>query len=391
MPPEELRRSRLLLAAVLAVLAAYLAARFGVAWYLNPGSRMPGDFEVYWRAAERLVSQESIYVPADASPYKYSLAFAEAFRFTFFLLEARLAAAVWMTLSVLGFFGVLYVYVRRLLPLARSPLYAVGALFASIALSWSGILETLNYGQVDLLLVAGAMGAVATSSVAARAAIWAAILAVKPHWGMVFLAVSIGGGAREFLKLSAAAALVYLAPIAWLGPSGWAGSLAEWVTCLRVQQDAAFMTSHLNLSLAAVLSRITGWTEGVGTLSAIGIGLDLVGLGWLLALRLRQGESLRFKLVALAFGLTGYLLFSPLSWRWFVFLWCPIVVTYASLGPRELGLTAWAALAFLARFRFFGALSAEDVHFAGVRAGATVALFVVLAEQVRGVDRQAKA
>src|SRR3954466_5153231 len=86
-------------AGFIALVALYLALRFGPLWYFNADSRMPGDFYVSRVAAERMIAGQNIYVPGDPSPFKYSPTFAYLFRYTVFLLEENFSPAFWMVAS----------------------------------------------------------------------------------------------------------------------------------------------------------------------------------------------------------------------------------------------------------------------------------------------------
>jgi hypothetical protein len=82
-------------------------------------------------------------------------------------------------------------------------------------------------------------------------------------------------------------------------------------------------------------------------LSALAILAYFVDVCWL-GRRLRRTRGLEFELMAL--GMSGYLLFSPLSWRWLVFFWVPIALTRME-RPR-VSLAIWALLALATRVPF---------------------------------------
>ncbi len=338
--------------------ALTLSIRFGPVWYLEPASRIPGDFHVYWVAAERLSAGQVLYQPTDSSPFKYSPTFAYLLRGSFFLLEQKLAAALWMAMSVLAYFGALIALGRRLVVRASNPGQLVSAVIVATAFSWHGLLETLSYGQIDLVLGAllvlispGPIGHSAHRSRPGqilRALLWAGVLMVKPPLALVLIPACLAMGWREGMRAAIATAVVLLIPALWLGPGALAELFGQWWTCLSVQQDAAFMTSNINQSFAAVLARLMVRQEEFGALSVLGVA-TYGALTLLLGLRLRplSGRSPEVRLGLLAFGLCGYLVFSPLSWRWGVFLWIPVVAIAAVLQRLPWKLLPWLAIAFV--------------------------------------------
>lgn len=355
-----LQASALALSVFFAGVALSLSLRFGLFWYLEPASRIPGDFQVYWVAAERLSAGLPIYQPTDTSPFKYSPTFAYLFRWCLFSLNQKLAAAVWMAASVLAFFGALLVLGSRLVARAGNPGQLVGAAVVAIALSWHAILETLSYGQVDLSLGAalvvillpatGGQRDRSNGSKALRALLWGLILMVKPHLALVLASACVAFGWREGLRAAIATSAFLVLPALWLGPARLMALFGEWWNCLRVQQDAAFMTGNINQSLAAVLTRLMDRPQEFGALSALAVlaYLALISLFRPVLRRrwgARGGISPETKLALLACGLCGHLVFSPLSWRWGVFLWIPIVAIVASLQRSPLKLLPWLVLA----------------------------------------------
>ena len=381
---------------LISIIIVYLVVRFGLLWYINPSSRIPQDFNVYRLAAERLSEGKAIYVPTDELPYKYSPTFAYLFRYSFFFIEKKLAAAIWKALSVLAFLGALARFGHRLLQTARLERQVLMALIIGILLSWHGFLETLGIGQVDLLLGAGLIG-LATSvlnpsfeisqwSWIMRSFLCASILAVKPHMALAIFPFCFGMGWAECLGVAVTTLIIYFLPSMWIGLDPLVGLFREWVACLRQQQDVTFMIGNPNQAIGAVIARCLGHPDSVGLLNRVFLGIDFsvfLALAWPnLRKATNSGLGRKAQLLWLAYGISSYLLFSPLSWRWFVFLWIPVVAIIAYVDEKPLKLLSiWAFLAILnhsGMARLSGMAEGDGVSFFGFYMWASLALFVAV-------------
>ncbi|RZA08165.1 MAG: DUF2029 domain-containing protein [Proteobacteria bacterium] len=329
--------------AILLLITLILGYRFGIAWFLNPDARIPQDWHVYWAAAERLIAGENIYQPQDALPFKYSPTFAYFFRYSFFLLPEKMAAALWMLLSVFSFFGALAYASSTLLPFVKNPRRYCYFLIVAIILAWKGVLETLSFGQIDLFILAAylVIGGSAWSPHhaksghrALRICLWVAILTAKPHflfvWGITLFISPI----VEAMMLAVAVLASYALPILWLGPASLNLQFRQWWNCLVEQQDASFMITNFNQSLSATMGRLAERADlvkhlGLGLLAAFGLFLL-----WLFSRLPRRAliagiASQRARLLWWGFGLSSFLVFSPLSWRWLIAGWPPLVAIAA--------------------------------------------------------------
>ncbi|OFZ20118.1 MAG: hypothetical protein A2X94_09410 [Bdellovibrionales bacterium GWB1_55_8] len=396
---KKIGRPKFLLGLFLSLLGFYLALRFGPLWYLKADARVPGDFNVYWIAAERLSQGQRIYWSTDESPFKYSPTYLYLFRYSFFFLEHRLAAALWTTLSLITYFGALLRLGGRLLIKTDLQRRVLAALCVGVALSWQGFLETLSYGQVDLLLGAGILWITASTlddsrrgtsrSSLFRVLLWALILIVKPHMLLILLPACFAFGWRECLSVLSATALMYVVPALWIGPTALLDLFREWFLCLREQQDYIFMIGNINQSMGAVTARLSGQLSAVGTFNTLFVGLYLVLSATLFVLRRnRFGDgSKEEKLCWLAYGVSGYLLVSPLSWRWFVFLWVPLVAIMTYVDKKTLTpLLAWALLAVLTKkgvSPLLGVNFPDWVSFVGLYMWASFVLFSVAFSYLR--------
>src|SRR5687768_16145412 len=85
--------------ALLAVLVVYTLLRFGLLAVRPPGF-IPNDYVNFHRGSERLIGNEAIYRPQDASPYKYSPTYLMLFNATFHQLPRAVAWFMWCVLSL---------------------------------------------------------------------------------------------------------------------------------------------------------------------------------------------------------------------------------------------------------------------------------------------------
>lgn len=381
-------RALMLLRGFLLAVALLLGLRFSVGLLRTEAALLPGDFLVYWRACERLVAGASYYLPSDSSPYKYSPTFTYLFRGTFYLLPPWPSAALWMLLSVFTFFGGFYAMAAKLLARAARPGFFLGLVVLGTVLSWRGFLETLNYGQADLFLAGGFFFIVASGLSAGRAVwralIWALLLITKPHLGVLFLPAAFAFGWREGLRIAGVTLAAYLVPTLWLGPVGLLELFRAWANCLLVQQDIVFLTNTLNQSLGAVAARVFGVPALAGNFIAGFLAVYLLALGILAALAgkdswWRGPREERVRLAWFGFGLAAYLAFSPLSWRWLIADWAPVLALAAALETRVRFYLPWLAAALLSQ-KFvaepLGLAAQDQISFYGFYALGSLGLYI---------------
>lgn len=372
----------------LGFLALFLTFRFGILWYFNAESRIPQDFSVYQTTSERLIRGEQIYLPTDGLPYKYSPMFAYFFRSTFFLLEKKTAAAVWMGFSILSFFSALAIFSLALLQRVHKLTQVTIGILLGIIFGWHGFLENLGYGQADLLLGAGVIAYythVFTPEKKRwwRGLLWALLLSTKPHLGLIWLPVGLIFGWRELAFTGGTAASIYLLPLIFQGWQAGLSMYISWFECLRQQQDVDFMVGNVNQALAAVIARILQVPASFGILERIGLGLYLIGL-LVLGYFKKTSYDLSDRLLLISYGISGYLIFSPLSWRWFSFFWIPCVLILSSCVFRKkewiYSLLPWGILALFTKTSVWSripGLNAEDsVSYFGLYAWASASLFI---------------
>ena len=394
---SQMSHHQIILILIFLNLACYLAYRFGIVWYKVAELSGPnhfGDFGVYWLAAERLAQGAPIYLPTDSSPFKYSPTFAYIFRYSFFLLEKKASAIIWILASIGVYSGATFQLASRLLATYKNKNQILFIIIIGIFLSWRGLFESLSYLQIDLLLGAAivwittsaipTLGAHPKCPIFLRTLIWSLVLSVKPQMGIILLPAIFAFGIHEGLGIALATLFTYWAPSLWIGTESLFSLLHQWITCLRIQQDSAFMTSGLNQTAAAVIARLLHQTHAVGLLEIFCLTGYLLTVGWLAFPTIHRGihyeKSQKIRLLWLAFGMSGYLVFCPLSWRWLTFLWVPIVAIIAALQTKPSRFTlAWLVLATLTKngvANLFGLTAADGASQIGLYMWASTALFL---------------
>ncbi len=228
------------------------------------------DFGVYWRAARRLVHGEPLYPVSDGFlAYRYAPGAA-----LFFVPLAALplvpAKAIWYSLI---FAAVLYVArsLKRFSPGPRATL-AVTAAFLAIA---RPIIEELNEGQVNLVVLAIILAAFAAEDNSRRVrpgllAAAAAGLKIAPG----ILALEWLVRRRWLAAFSAFVGLVGIAaiPAAFYGAAGAMRENASLIASITFASQALMVTHPASQSVFAVLGRL-GLPPQVGSAAAIALAV----------------------------------------------------------------------------------------------------------------------
>ncbi|MBU6154888.1 MAG: hypothetical protein KGP28_11345, partial [Bdellovibrionales bacterium] len=178
----------------------------------------------------------------------------------------------------------------------------------------------------------------------------------------------------------------------WLGPSRLLELFQEWLRCLAEQQSPSFISGNINQSLAAAISRWLDLPEAVGVLSASALVIYSMCL---IIIKSRQKPDLRSlgpgqANLFLAFGLSSYLVCSPLSWRWAVFNWVPVVLVLWRMKGSEKSLITWALIALLSQGfigRHFDTLHEDAVSWFGLYALASLILWIASLFRILQVHR----
>ncbi|MET9227864.1 mannosyltransferase [Lentzea sp. NPDC003310] len=310
-------------------LAAYVAtAKWGMI-----------DLKVYWTLAPNVRSDQlySIDMPFTADfplPFTYP-PFAAALFLPLSALPWTAARVVWQVLSLVC----LWWLVRTSLKLLDRPHDERRALlWTAIALWFEPVRKTLDFGQINLVLVAGTFAAVvaARQSVAGLGVGVAAGLKLTPAIsGLYFLATRRWKAALW----SVAGFLITVA----LGFGVSAGdSRRYWFELLGAADRVGPVGSVINQSLRGALSRSLGHDVEMSWPWLLAVAVSAVLTGFALRNAVRAGDTLFAVVVVQLFGL----LVSPISWshHW---LWVIPLVLWLVYARRNLVLAGVWAVAVL--------------------------------------------
>ncbi len=318
-------------------LSLYFFFRFGIHFFLNDSSRIPKDFFVYWVTSQRLETGESIYQVSDGSPFKYAPIFAYFFRYTFFLLNQKLAAGIWMTGSLIFFLLSWHHWIQflysKIIP-RNDPRPFIFTLIG-VAIGWKGFLETVSYGQIDLFLLGACLLAFSPSDklkVGFRTLLVGAILSIKPQLAILGLPFLMIFGLKQTLLAAITTFIFYSLPFLFLDFSETTTLFQSWVVVLQ-KQSSEVLSNHINQNIGAVAARITGNVSSAGHFIYGGLGILAIFYLFLLFKHLNKiswtsnrASQKKEVFFWISFGLSSYLVFNPLSWRWLTFLWVPLLV-----------------------------------------------------------------
>lgn len=275
------------------------------------GDQLPGDFLVYLKALDRVKSGMSPYVLSEGSPYKY----APGFLIPFHLLPSDPKIAWWIFKS----FGILALGVSwwmgwRNLTI-RSPIPVV----IGFSLAWKGIIEALDYGQVEFLALG--LASFGFALYPARP-LWSGFVfgllpVIKLPWALAaFPLLLIRAPIKDFF-LSIAGAFAgfvipgLVLPVLVYGKDRSFLLFHEWFTLIRGQEvSGADMLQ--SIWSAAVRAKSIGGVAGI----AFGTSIVLILLAWARTFRRPiRLESPNPFLLATS-GLLFMQLMNPHAWRW---------------------------------------------------------------------------
>jgi hypothetical protein len=319
----------------------------------------PTDFAVYLRAWERASAGQSPYVPSDPSPYKYApgvLALVRAIPHA----SPGDAWVVFSTACILGLAVALGVGARY------QRWRSVGWLALGLGLAWKGILETFDYGQVEIVILAIA---VLAGDALRRSPFLGGLLAgtlpwFKLPWALLlmpFILITVSGEespktprrAKRFRLLVSGYLLAWFiwgaaVPSLVFGPERAQALSHEWIALLRTQ-PAALYFSDINQSFWVSAIRWMGGATPLLPLGVVGVFSGLL-LGSFVTRIVREGQAPAQVFAWLSPWLVFTQLLNPLSWRWgsvFV-IGMPFAIA-GSAAHRRRGLAAllWAGVALL--------------------------------------------
>jgi alpha-1,2-mannosyltransferase len=341
--PLTRRLANLLRAAAPALLVVSVAAR--LAWtYLAPNGKNFVDLHVYLGGAAAIDHPGTLYsyVYADQTPdfplpFTYP-PFAAVVFYPLHLLPFGVVAFLWQIATMAALYGAVRIS-QRLIGVPAGAGRRVAMLWTAITIWIQPLRDTLDYGQINVLLMLGVLWAVYTT-----------------RWWLSGLLVGVAAG----IKLTPAISGVYL-----VGVRRWAAAVFSVVVFLGTVGVSALVVgdqtryyftdllgdahrvgpiaSSFNQSWRGGISRILGHDAGFGPLVLVAIAVT--ALLAILAWRALDGPDRLGKLLVVeVFGL----LLSPISWthHW---VWLVPLMIWVIHGPvRErpgAGIVGWGWLA----------------------------------------------
>ena len=272
---------------------------------------LPKDFAIYLKSLERLTQELSPYQTTDEHPFKY----APGTLLFFQLLPENAQIAWWITklLSLTGLCAVLWSMSYSLTQVSYLIRLAIG-----FALAWKGLLECLDYGQLEILLLS--LFYFAFFSIEKKPILSALALSIaalfKIHWGLLALPLIMIIFPKNrkrgvtFLSSLFGFSLVFsgIVPLLYFGPEKLYSLYVEWFHILKIQPSWLYISPE-NQSLWAVSLKTSS-----PPLAWIGSFLAVVtSIGVTYKAKLNRRDS---KISLVLLWLLTLLLVSPLSWRW---------------------------------------------------------------------------
>ena len=272
----------------------------------------PGDFGAYIQAYDRIQEGQNPYISTDPGTYRYAPGVLALIEFlpkspvdAWFMFTCICIAALALALTI----G------------ARYRTWGdVGRLFVGLCLAWKGIIESLDQGSNEMLILSLATFA---ASIFTRFPFISGVLVgflpwLKLPWVFLILPFVLAGrpGRRSRIFISGVVLSLFfwaaMVPSLAFGPENAIKLSQAWVDVLR-NQGHEFFLRDLNQSIWGLFARLYG--EKIG----YAVGLPFIIVGFLLGLLIRRKPQTIPTQDTLSW-LTPWMLFTqilnPLSWRW---------------------------------------------------------------------------
>jgi hypothetical protein len=209
------------------------------------------------------------------------------------------------------------------------------------------------------------------------------ILMIKPQMGLAFLPVLAFWPLSSLGLLGLSILGWYFLPAVKIGFPALLRLFQDWALCLKEQQTPEFLSVNINQSLAAALARMVDATSQTGNLTMALLPVFLAIVVWI-RIRVKREQFLsepHLRVIIALFGLSGFLVFSPLSWRWMVSAWAPFLALLVPLPRGRVFLASGCVLAAFTHSHVGGwieLLHEDGVSFYGVYAWVNICLFIAL-------------
>jgi len=261
------------------------------------------DFEVNYRAGERLRAGESLYQTSDGH-YMFKYFPSSALLYVpLSLLPLPAAKVLWYGLTVVSSFAVFFVSKRLVWGREAAPWYVLA--IPPIVLAKFFVVE-IKLGQINALVTLVLLLMVSTKSEARAGALWGLATGMKPY-GLIFLPYYVVR--RRFMALASGLAVLasaFVLPSFFYGFERNLEVHREWYRTLS-ESTPGELGSADNVSLAAFVTKRSLPPELAAAL--------VLGLGILMLLVLRWGKGLpRAAILEVGALLVLIPLVSPLGW-----------------------------------------------------------------------------
>jgi hypothetical protein len=308
------------------LLLSLLLVSFSLIFLLKVKNEMV-DFEVNYRAAQRLRQGETLYRASDGHyQFKY-MPFSAFLYFPISFLDLSSAKAVWYVVVLLSS-GLVFFLTLKLLRLDKKKSLIVGLLSFLIMARY--FFRELQLGQINalitLLLLLMIWPLVQEKGLESRhfasGLFWGLATALKPY-AIIFLPYFIlrkkGGALASGLVVLI---LAFLAPAIFYGLQGNIEVLDEWQSSLRASTPSLF-SSQDNIS---VIGFLTKWTGRPDASLAIYL-IALAGLGLLVLFLFLRKVKVSERILLECFLLLALIpLISPLGWDYTLLSSTPAVM-----------------------------------------------------------------
>ena len=358
-------------------------------------TRRMGDFDVYHRAATRLVAGEDVYRLED--PHRYLYAPILVFLFVPLApLPLVLGKVVWFLGNLWFAKRAVVLSLRLVFRAERAP---PGLVCLLLLFTFRFLDNNIAHGQTNLFLLWLVLEAYALAG-AGKAAMaglaLAGAIAVKPFAAILCLEIALRRDLRFLAGTVFGFVLLLAAPALWWGPA-YPDVVRDWMTVVSDQVGHYETGNKINQSISAFTYRLFHHypygspvvTLSEGAVSAITAALHAVFLTVLVRRSVRADRAGGLAaggpaVQDLALYLTYATIALPYSWKYyFVNLLLPLTVLLARLHEgRSLWLLAGLAcvfvLNFLPGFRLIGRQGALFFQLASFHFVAAAAVFVLV-------------
>lgn len=275
------------------------------AW--NGAFKLPGDFSVYFLANQRLKQGLVPYVIQDGSPYKYSPSILGLIGF---LPDDSVRA--WLVFGGVS----LFFWILVILLLAGFKTWSdFLKLFLGLLLSWKGVLEAFDYGQMEFVIW---LLAVVGARLFLVSRFWSGVLlgflpAFKLPWAILAVPFLAQQGALVFLAGYGIAWVLWIAviPFSIFGIDRAFHLTQAWIEILRVQPHELYL-SDINQSFLGMALRL--FTSAGDRRDVLALACTFIISGWGLGFMIRRSDRTHLR------NPTPWLIFTqlvnPLAWRW---------------------------------------------------------------------------